>query len=273
MSEDMDWQAIRREYEETDITLANLAAKYGIKYPTLKSRKQRQGWEKKDASLDASKAQKDASVKKAGAPKGNKNAVGHGAPKGNQNAVGGKGGPGPPPGSKNALKTGEFESIWFDCLTETEQALYSNINLDTLAQVEEDIRLITVRERRMMERIKRLMDGLTEKERKVLYELQTHKKMVEVFDEQAGHVKIVPMPETKLVITEVTEIEARAIDDIVKLEEALTRVQEKKAKLLTLKHTIENPSNSGSSGNKQKSQVVQIIDDISGSDGDEHAAG
>lgn len=267
MSE-IDYQAIRREYEETDITLAALAAKYGIKIPTLKSRKQRQGWIK-DAPIDASKAHKDAPVKKAGAPIGNKNAVGHGAPKGNKNAVGNKGGSGPPLGSKNALKTGEYESIWFDCLTEAEQELYSNINLDTLAQVGEDIRLITVRERRMMERISKLTNGLPEKERKVLYQLQPQKRMVE----QSGSNKIIPAPDAKLVVTEITEIEPRVFDDIVKLEEALTRVQEKKAKLLALKHTIENPSNSGSGSKNQADQVVQIIDDIPRKDGEGHAAG
>ncbi|WP_312560874.1 phage terminase small subunit [Anaerospora sp.] len=267
MSE-MDWQAIRREYEETDITLTALAAKYGIKIPTLKSRKQRHGWIKKAASKD----QKDAAVKKVGAPTGNKNAVGHGAPKGNKNVVGNKGGSGPPLGSKNALKTGEYESIWFDCLTEAEQELYSSINLDTLAQVEDDIRLITVRERRMMERISKLTNGLPEKERKVLYQLQPQKRMVEV-GEPDGCNKIIPVSDAKLVVTEITEIEARAIDDIVKLEEALTRVQEKKAKLLTLKHTIENPSNNGSGNKDQAAQVVQIIDDIPRKDGDGHAAG
>lgn len=52
----INWDDIRREFETTDITLAELAEKHGIKYPTVKSRKQRQGWSK-----DASDGKKDAS--------------------------------------------------------------------------------------------------------------------------------------------------------------------------------------------------------------------
>jgi len=46
------------------------------------------------------------------------------------------------------------------------------------------------------------------------------------------------VPETKLVVTEVAEIEYRKFDDILKVEEALTRVQEKKARVLMNKHKI-----------------------------------
>jgi phage terminase small subunit len=55
----VNWEDIRREYETTDITLSELAEKHDIKYPTIKSRKQRQGWEK-----DASRRIPDASTKK-----------------------------------------------------------------------------------------------------------------------------------------------------------------------------------------------------------------
>lgn len=180
-----------------------------------------------------------APFKRAGAPKGNKNATGHGAPKGNKNAVGNRGGPGGMPGNKNAVTTGEYETIWFDCLTEEEQSLCAAINTDTLSQVNDDLQLITLRERRMMERIKRLMEGLSEKERKVLQELHVEKNPIEVYDEKTGNTKVIHVPEPRMVITEITETETRRIDDIIKIEEALTRIQEKKTRLLTLKHTIE----------------------------------
>lgn len=108
-----DWNEIRREYETTDISLSDLADKHGIKYPTIKSRKQRQGWEK-DASTDskdASSPVKDASKKsRAGPPRGNKNAVGHGAPKGNKNAVGNDGGA--PARNSNAVTHGFFRKFF-----------------------------------------------------------------------------------------------------------------------------------------------------------------
>lgn len=176
--------------------------------------------------------------KKRGAPFGSKNAKGHGAPKGNQNALGNRGGRGMP-GNKNAVTTGEYESIWFDCLTEEEQTLCYAINTDTLIQIENDIRLSTLRERRMMERIRRLMDGLSEKERKVLQELQIQKKPMEVYSEKDGTSKVLMIPEANMVVTEITETEYRTIDDILKVEEALTRVQDKKTRAIALKHSIE----------------------------------
>ncbi|AYB41528.1 hypothetical protein D5F52_09855 [Brevibacillus laterosporus] len=109
----MDWDKIRVEYETTDISLSDLAIKHNVKYPTIKSRKQRQGWEK-DASKDtkdASSPNKDASKKsRAGPPRGNKNAVGHGAPKGNQNAIGNDGGA--PAHNSNAVTHGFFRKYF-----------------------------------------------------------------------------------------------------------------------------------------------------------------
>jgi phage terminase small subunit len=49
----MNWDAIRKEFETSDITLKALAEKHEIKLGTLKSRKSREGWEratKKDAT-------------------------------------------------------------------------------------------------------------------------------------------------------------------------------------------------------------------------------
>ena len=124
------------------------------------------------------------------------------------------------PGNKNAVTTGEYETIWFDCLTEEEQLLYDKIDTSTLAQVEVAIKFFTFRERRMMERIRDRMNGLSEKERKVLHELQTSKKPIEIYDEKTASSKVLILPETKLVVSEITEIERRQIDDILKLEEA-----------------------------------------------------
>ena len=62
-----------------------IAAKYGVTLNTVKSWKVRYGWNKKGVHTKS----KNVCTQKRnpGAPKGNKNAVGHGAPKGNQNAV------------------------------------------------------------------------------------------------------------------------------------------------------------------------------------------
>jgi len=62
----MDWIAIRKEYESTEINLIDLAVKYGLKYNTVKSRSKRGKW-KKGAPLDA--PEKVQGARKGKAPK------------------------------------------------------------------------------------------------------------------------------------------------------------------------------------------------------------
>ncbi|WP_054972392.1 phage terminase small subunit [Paenibacillus sp. A3] len=176
--------------------------------------------------------------KKIGAPKGNKNAVGNkgGAPKGNQNAMGNRGGPGGPLGNKKAVTTGEYEAIWLDALQPDEQELIAQVTTDPIQQADEAITLLSIRERRMLQRIQSLMEGLTEKERRVLWELKEIKDAVPVRDDKSGVTKTVPVTRTELVESQIEEKEYRKIDDIIKLEEALTRVQDKKLKAIELKN-------------------------------------
>lgn len=63
----------------------DLAEKYGVSVNTIKSWKQRHGWERKKGAP----TEKSVHTKKTGAPPGNKNALGNngGAPQRNQNAV------------------------------------------------------------------------------------------------------------------------------------------------------------------------------------------
>jgi uncharacterized protein YjcR len=266
----MNWDEIRKEYETTDITLHGLAEKHGIKYPTIKSRNQRQGWQKDasmDASMDAStKPSRDASSKKKGPPFGSQNAKGHGAPRGNKNAQGNRGGHGPPLGSKNALKTGEYETIWFDTLTEEEKALYGKIDTSTLAQVEQGIIFLTFRERRMMERIKKLMDGLTEKEQKIVSELREEKQAIEVHDEKTAQTKTVMVSVPKLVVTSITETQTPAIDKILQIEDGLTRVQQQKARFIALKQELEI---AGQAEEEQRLKIEKLKVDLEKSRGGE----
>lgn len=77
----IDWDKVRKEYEETDITANALAKKYGIPSSTLHGRKKREGWKRKKKTKKA--------TDNAGGQNGNDNAVGNegGAPEGNKNAV------------------------------------------------------------------------------------------------------------------------------------------------------------------------------------------
>lgn len=58
----INWEEIRREYENSEITLATLSEKHGVKLGTLKSRKSREGWSRDAPSKDATKPQKVATI-------------------------------------------------------------------------------------------------------------------------------------------------------------------------------------------------------------------
>jgi len=72
----------------------------------------------------------------------------------NKNAVGNDGGA--PEKNKNAVKTGEFETLFFDALEEDEKRLISMVRLDKEQLLLQEIQLLTVRERRMLKRIEDL---------------------------------------------------------------------------------------------------------------------
>lgn len=84
MSETQNYILAEKDYM-AGMKYKEIAAKYGVTLNTVKSWKVRYGWNKKGVHTKSKKV--CTQKKKPGAPKGNKNAVGHGAPKGNQNAV------------------------------------------------------------------------------------------------------------------------------------------------------------------------------------------
>ena len=56
----MDWESIRAEFELSDISLKDLAEKHGIKPATLRSRKNREKWQKRGSPEDATQRKKNA---------------------------------------------------------------------------------------------------------------------------------------------------------------------------------------------------------------------
>lgn len=220
--------------------LKDIAAALSVPDSRIRKWKALDNW---DADLNGSAPlEEKGSAPRRGAPKGNKNAVGNrgGAPPGNQNAAGNRGGKGGPAGNKKAVTTGEYESIWFDTLTEEEKKLLDTIDTDPIQQAEEEIQLWSIRQLRMLQRIKKLNDGLTEKERNVLYELKTTKDVAVIYDEKSGQTKKVPISRDELVKSKVEINTFRKLDDILKLEEALTRVQDKKLKAIELKNRLQD---------------------------------
>lgn len=134
---------------------------------------------------------------------------------------------GPPKGNKNAVKTGFYETIWFDTLDPEEQELYRQIQVDKVAQVDQELRLLEIRERRMMKRIEKLR----------------HADPAAGGDE--GGFTVVEQEEVTNVedgktTKRVTEKRRGILGQIQDIEEALTRVQAQKVRLIEAKHKIES---------------------------------
>lgn len=116
-------------------------------------------------------------------------------------------------GNKNSVTTGERESIVFDFLEDDEKELLKQVELDQLKQINNEIKLIDIRLRRMMQRIAKLSqeDMTTVK--------ATYKK--NEFEE------------------EYEETKHDTLSQIQNIEEAITRVQGQKLRLIKAKHDLE----------------------------------
>lgn len=67
---------------------------------------------------------------------------------------------GAPVGNKNAVTTGEYETIYLSALDEAEAALFEKVPTRPIDQVEMDLKLICVRIHRMLIRQQRAMDAM-----------------------------------------------------------------------------------------------------------------
>ena len=169
------------------------------------------GWKCKDAwnkkMNGVLQTEKRSTPKRKGGQPGNKNAVGHG----------GTG----PPGNKNAVTTGEFETLLFDCLDPEERRLADAVPADKEQLILQEIRLLTVREHRMLRRIEALRkaeeyydngepaDGMTVVSRKTGIE-KDHETDLKEFRGKLGQIQAV--------------------------EDALTRVQGRKQRAIEALH-------------------------------------
>lgn len=130
--------------------------------------------------------------------------------KGNQNAIGNSGGHGTE-GNKNAVTTGEYENIFSSVLDDDENTIMQGSPKGTRATLLEELKILTIREKRMLSRIKTLKD----KNRDL-----TITKMQKNQDNNSTEAQ-----NTLLLIN--------------KIEDGLTRVQESKRRMLDLLYRIE----------------------------------
>ena len=139
---------------------------------------------------------------------------------GNKNAVGNSGGPGAETGNKRAVTTGEYETILVNVLSEEEKNIYENLKIDNKRQcIEEEYKMLTIREYRILKRIKNIQD----KEK----DMNIERIVKRQYNSDTSN-------ETETV-TEATNV----VNPLQKLEDSLTRVQEAKRKCLDSLHKME----------------------------------
>lgn len=127
---------------------------------------------------------------------------------------------GAPKGNKNAFKHGACEAISFVTMTEEEIAYTESITMDTVAVYEEQLKILRVRELRLLKRIRTAMEN----EKKAGQEDETGKK-VSAFVVIGGTQTVSKNPDGGQTNTVSTQNESHAMN-ILRLENALTQVQD-----------------------------------------------
>lgn len=125
-------------------------------------------------------------------------------------------GGGAPKGSKNAKSHGGYESLIFNTLTDAEKNAWDTVPTDVTASIDHEIKLVSFREYRLMAKIAEI----------------TGNDMVKVQETYA--VGVDRNAETDLTTT----VSESALPMILKIEEALTRIQSQKSRLIDLKYKL-----------------------------------
>lgn len=179
-----------------------------------------------------------------------------GAPFGNQNAKGNKGNSraSPPVRNKNALKTGEYETIFYKTLSDEEKDIYSNLNNNPSFVLAEEIRLLKIRQLRMMKRIQQAEAGLNDEEIERLQQLRKIKTPIEK-DGRKLEIKQEVMQDVQ-----VSRKTYRKIDDILSIEDALTRISNQLTKAIKQLNALATEESRNKVYNNQANKLEVEID-------------
>lgn len=188
-----------------------------------------------------------------------------GAPFGNQNAKGNKGNSraSPPVGNKNALKTGEYETIFYETLSDEEKDIYSNLNNDPSFVLSEEIRLLKIRQLRMMKRIQQAEAGLNDEEIDRLQQLRKFKTPIEK-DGKKLEIKREVMQDVQI-----SRKTYRKIDDILSIEDSLTRISNQLSKAIKQMNELYITDYKTDLMKAQTEKIQAEIADISGNNSGE----
>lgn len=182
--------------------LVEIASQLNLPEGTVRSWKNRYKWD-----CNVAKEKRNVAKRKKGGQPGNQNATG-------------------PPENKNAVKTGEFEALFFDTLDVDEQKLIQTVQPDKEQLLLQEIQLLTVRERRMLKRIDQLR-MLERQDPTSDSDSETVPPGMSVTEYSSG------IEKGKL--TELKKYEG-ILGQIQSIEDALTRVQARKQKAIETLH-------------------------------------
>lgn len=213
---------------KSGMLLVDIAKKLGKPEGTVRRWRSTQNWD----GVDKSKGKKNenersdktkTNVRKSrGAPKGNKNAVGHA--------------PSVPIGNQNALKHGGYSSVYWDTLSEEELEMVHTTPDNEEDLLMEQISLFSIRERRLMKAIAKYKDVKSGVYINNVIKNETKRRFEDKAEEQAYkeaiHKKVENnerLPGESYGIQTTT---TATIDLVARLERELTSVQSKKTKAI-----------------------------------------
>lgn len=221
----------RKLYLKSDKTAKNkeIAEKLGVSVSLVAKWKSQDKWDSED--LPKEKVKSKGKNKSKGKP---------GAPFGNHNAFANRGGP--PLGSVNALKHGGYSQVYWDTIDEAERAMIQDMPEDEETMLLDQIKLFSVRERRIMQAIEKVK-GKDEQmtNTTVKTEVRVDNDNNESEDESSKPYTLVTSTENKHNV-------------VARLEDELTRVQRAKSQAIATlsKLNIE----------KQKIALIKEKDDV-----------
>lgn len=201
--------------------LVDIAKKIGVPDSTVRRWKSTQRWDE-SKSEQSKKKETERSVKKKpnarkskGAPRGNKNAVGHA--------------PSTPKRNKNAETHGAYSKVYWDSLDDEELGMIESMGDSEEEHLLMQLQMFSIRERRLMQRIRHYRDLEAENHGLSVKAVSKTKKVEDVTDfdgESVGAGKYKKVTETSVTHTEAV------MNSIMALEAELTKVQRAKTKAI-----------------------------------------
>lgn len=201
--------------------LRDIAAKLNIPEKTVSGWKSKDGWDKKNERSTPNK-ERSTPKRKRGAPPGNKNAAGKES--------------GAPLRNHNNLKHGIYAQVFWDVLSDQERDMIDNLPDDEAQHLLDEVRLLTVRERRLMLIIQELgeakgglmLSGVSRSEEKREFDSENDKQLYQNRQrEKVENDKILPGRAVRVSTTTVN-----AKDMLMRAHAELTRVQAQKSRVL-----------------------------------------